>query len=118
MKFSGIIGFYEEDVEVEPGVYVNKVVRKSYKGDIYNPTRNFQNTDYQNDKLVLENRISIVSDIYLRDNLSSVRYVEMKGAKWEVRSIDINNYPRVILSVGGVYNDNEGTETSASGTTE
>lgn len=118
MKFSGIIGFYEEDVEVEPGVYMNLIVRKPYKGDIYNPTRTFQTTDYQNDKLVLENRISIISDIYLRDNLSSIRYVEMKGAKWEVRSIDINNYPRVILSVGGVYNDNEGTETSTPEDTE
>lgn len=118
MKFSGVIGFYKEDVETSPGIYNNVIVERPYKGDVYNPNYRFQNTSYQNDRLILENRISVISDIFLQKNLESIRYVVWKGTKWEVSSVDLNSYPRAILNIGGVYNDNEGTETSSPEPTE
>lgn len=36
-------------------------------------------------------------------NASAIRYVELMGSAWYVDSIQIE-YPRIILSVGGVAN--------------
>ena len=33
-----------------------------------------------------------------------MRYVEFMGAKWKISSVEVQ-YPRLILTVGGVYND-------------
>lgn len=103
MKFSGSIGFWLPETEVSPGVWKPTIVEKPYAGDVIRNYRNAQNQNSQNDDLVLNNQISILSDLYLRDNWDSIRYVLWNGVRWKVTSVEIN-YPRVILQVGGVYN--------------
>lgn len=105
MKFSGKIGFWEKDVETKPGVSKPKIIEKSYTGDVIRNRRRFQSADsQQNDNLVLVNQISIVSDLYLKDNWPSIKYVLWNGVKWKVASVDISTFPRAILELGGVYN--------------
>lgn len=33
-----------------------------------------------------------------------MRYIEFMGAKWKITNIEVQ-YPRLILTVGGVYNE-------------
>lgn len=105
MKFHGKIGFWKWDKEVrDTGIFRPVIEERKYVGDIYRNSRLFKEaSDKANDDLVISNQISILSDLYLRENFTSIKYVEWQGAKLKVTKIDIN-YPRIILEVGGVYN--------------
>lgn len=112
MKFCGKVGFYAGDVETSPGVYNAKIVERKKTGDILQNIRRFQETENQNDTLKINNRISIVSDLYFQQNWASIRYVVWNGAKLKVTSVDLANYPRLILEIGGVYNGKDEITTS------
>lgn len=105
MKFSGKVGFWQKDVETKPGVYKSEIVEKSYTGDILRNARRFQAAEnQQNENLRVTNRLSIISDLYMKQNWASIKYVSWNGVNWSVTSVDISSYPRVILDLGGVYN--------------
>lgn len=105
MKFSGKIGFWVEDIEIKPGDFKPNIIEKSYVGDILRNNRRFQAAqNQQNENLVVNNQISIVSDLYMQQNWSSIKYVLWNGVRWKVSSVDIGSYPRVVLELGGVYN--------------
>ena len=105
MKFSGMIGFELDMVEDpdRPGVYGPQIVEKHYKGDVLNRTSRWQSSETVNDNLNVSNRISIVSNKFLDNNLSSMKYIVFKGVKWKINSITLQP-PRLILEMGGVYN--------------
>lgn len=103
MKFSGIIGFWEGDVEVKKGVYKSKIVERKYVGDVQNYYKRFQGSEYQNDDFIISNRISILADIYAQENFMSIKYIVWKGKALKVKTVEIK-YPRIILDIGGVYN--------------
>lgn len=111
MKFSGKVGFYTQEYkETKPGVYEPEIVEKPYTGDVLRDQRRFQPVEnQQNENLIISNRISIISDLYMKQNWASVRYVIWNGAKWKVNSIDVSQYPRVLMDLGGVYNGETGT---------
>lgn len=105
MKFSGNIGFWLKDVEMKPGVYKPDIVEKQYTGDVLRNSRRFQPAEnQQNENLTITNRLSVISDLYMRKNWSSIKYVVWNGVNWSVTSVDISSYPRAILELGGVYN--------------
>jgi hypothetical protein len=112
MKFYGKVGFWLESIEVKPGVYKSKMVEKDYTGDISWDNRKFQSSEYQNDELRLNNSVSILSDMYMQENIASIKYISWKGAKWKVTNVEIG-YPRITLTIGGVYNGT-GAETNSS----
>lgn len=106
MKFSGKVGFWEEDEEVDQDVYRPKVTEKTYTGDVIFDNRRFTSPDTQNKTFTVNNKISILGDFYAHEKWPSIRYVLWKGVKWEVTNVEVS-YPRLILSLGGVYNENE-----------
>lgn len=102
-KFYGVIGFAETE-ETEPGVWEEKIVEHSYYGDVIRNIRKLQTSSNSvNDNIVISNEISIVADPYAEQNIYAMRYVVFKGNKWKIESADVN-YPRITLSIGGVYN--------------
>lgn len=104
MKFSGKVGFWGDEKEIYPGIWRPEIVERKYVGDIIRNNRKLQDKgDKQNANLTLSNQISILSDLYARQNWHSIRYVEWNNVKWEVNSVEIN-YPRLTLEIGGVYN--------------
>lgn len=104
MKFSGKVGFWLGDVETKPGVFTPSIEEREYTGELLKNNKKAQNVDSQtNDNLVMEMRVSIIADIYMRENIMSVRYITYRGTKLKVTSVSIG-YPRVILDVGGIYN--------------
>lgn len=111
MKYSGKIGFWKDDIEIRPGVYENGIIEKPYSGDIIRNTQRWSRSESRNDDLTINNRISIIADLYLQNNLSSIKYVTFMGTKWKVNSIEIQ-YPRVLVEIGGVWNGIDGEQTT------
>ena len=101
-KFYGSIG-YEIYKETTPGVWVEDIVEHQYSGDVYRNTRKLQSGNQVNDSIDISNEISILSDPFANENFHSMRYVTYMGAKWKVSSVEVR-YPRLILTVGGLYN--------------
>lgn len=107
MKFHGKIGFWKGDAEIRPGVWAPQIDERIYTGDIFRNSRSFQQvSDKQNDDLVISNQFSVLSDLYMKENLNSIRYVEWNGMKWNVSRVTVD-YPRITLEIGGVYNGKE-----------
>ena len=102
-KWYGMIGF-AETVETTPGVWKEQITKRPYFGDLIRNTRRLQSTDQLNDDINVSNEISIVADPFAMNNFHSMRYIEFMGAKWKVSNVDVQ-YPRLNLSVGGVYNE-------------
>ena len=102
-KFYGKIG-YVETVETSPGVWEEKITERNYYGDMIRNTRRLQSADQLNDNINIANEFSIVADPYAMDNIYSMRYIEFMGAKWKVSNVDASTRPRLILTVGGLYN--------------
>lgn len=108
MKFYGHVGFWEEDPieDLEhPGSWSHRIVEHLYSGDILKETRSFKNTDDRiNAPFSIKSRISILSDLYAQNNWNTIRYVRWNNENWEVTSVDVNNFPRIILEIGGIWN--------------
>lgn len=105
-KFYGKVGFgLSSQVQTSPGVWEVVPVERNYYGDIIqNNFRNQSNNSTTNDDIVVTNRISIVADPYAHNNFNEIKYVVWRGTKWKVTSVE-EQYPRLILSLGGVYVD-------------
>ena len=103
-KFYGKIG-YINSVEVEPGVWENQVIERPYYGDLTRNSSRFQSSGGVNDDINISNTISIVADPFAYENFHHMRYVEFMGAKWKITNVEVQ-YPRLSLTIGGVYNGN------------
>lgn len=101
-KFYGVVG-YIETVETEPGLWEEQKTEREYYGELVRNTSKFQTSGGVNDDVNVSNEISIVADPYANQNFHKIRYVEFMGAKWDVTNVEVK-YPRLILSIGGVYN--------------
>lgn len=101
-KFYGVIG-YAITEETKPGVWSEQITERMYYGDLTKNTRKLQSTEQLNDNINVANEISIVADPFANENFHSMRYVEFMGTKWKITSVEVQ-YPRLILTVGGVYN--------------
>ena len=102
-KFYGKIGFAEM-AETTPGVWVENITEREYYGDVNRNIRRLQTGMGLNDDISISNEISIVADPYANENFHSMRYVRYMGAKWKISSVDVQ-YPRLILTLGGEYNE-------------
>lgn len=103
-KWYGKIG-YAENVETKPGLWVEEITERSYYGDSYRNTRLLQNSGDINDNINIGNQISIVADPYANHNFHTMRYVEFMGSKWKITNVEVQ-FPRLILTIGGLYNGN------------
>lgn len=101
-KFFGAIG-YVVTSETKPGVYEEQIIEREYFGDVNRNIRKLENSEYLNDDINVSNEISIVSDPFANENFYSMRYAEFMGTKWKITSVEVK-YPRLILTLGGVYN--------------
>ena len=102
MKWYGPIG-YAEQVETTPGVWKDQVTERMYAGELQRNTRSLQSSGTLNDNINVANEISIVADPYAYQHFHSMKYVGFMGTKWKISNVEVQ-YPRLILTVGGVYN--------------
>lgn len=102
-KFCGVIG-YAITKEIEPGIYVEEIVENEYYGDVIRNSRRLREASKVNDDINISNQISIVADPFANNNFHAMRYITFMGNKWKVIDVEVQ-YPRLILSIGGVYNE-------------
>lgn len=112
-KWFGKIG-YAVTVETDPGIWVEEITEREYYGDVYRNTRNLQSSGSVNDNINISNNISIVADPFANQNFHAMRYAEYMGTLWKISNIEAQ-YPRLILTIGGVYNGETPTATDDSG---
>ena len=101
-KFCGKIG-YAETKETSPGIWEEIITERSYYGELVRNLRRLESSGNINDNISIANEISIVADPFANQNFHSMRYVEFMGAKWKISSVEVQ-YPRLILTIGGLYN--------------
>jgi hypothetical protein len=102
-KFYGEIG-YVKTIESSPGVWTEEITKRYYSGDVVRHSRRWQSGENLNDDLTINNEISIIADPFAYQNFQTMRYVKWMGASWKITNIDIQR-PRLVLSIGGVYNE-------------
>ena len=101
-KYYGKIG-YAETVETNPGVWTEQITERSYYGDMIRNTRRLQSAEQVNDNINIANDLSIIADPYAINNFHAMRYAEFMGTKWKISNVEVQ-YPRLILTLGGLYN--------------
>lgn len=105
-KFYGKVGF-GETVETSPGIWTDEITEKAYCGDFNRNIKRIDTGQKVNDNMNVNNEVSIVSDPYANKNFHLIKYVEYLGTKWKVSSVTVN-FPRLVLSINGVWNGEEG----------
>lgn len=109
-KYYGSVGFStSQESSDSPGDWSAEIIEKKYYGDVIRRKRQWRESTNLNDNIEISNEISILADPYAYQNLGEIRYVTWNGTKWRVTSAEVN-YPRITLSIGGVYNDDSGPQ--------
>lgn len=103
-KWFGRVGYIStKEVETAPGVWEANPTEREYYGDLIRNHKRYEQSQQVNDNLVLQNEISIVADPYAVHHFHEIRYVTIGDSVWRVTAVDVQ-YPRLSLSIGGVYN--------------
>lgn len=106
-KYYGMIGFgktVETDPETRPGVWETGIEERPYYGDILSNNRRYERGEGLNDDLAVRNEFSILADPFAMENFKDMRYLTWLGSKWKITDVKVD-FPRMTLSVGGIWND-------------
>lgn len=103
-RFSGKVGYGESQVD-PPGSGVSKdvITELPYLGDVERNSRRLDNGENVNGDISVSNTISIVADEYATKHFFAIRYIWWQGIAWTVTNVEVK-HPRLILSLGEVYN--------------
>lgn len=116
MKFFGQVGFVMSHEEPEgSGIWVDSPTERDYYGDVNRISRRWETGAKVNDDITVNNEISILSDPFVTQNLPWIKYVKWNGIAWKVTNVEVQ-YPRLILSIGGVYDGEQAESAEGTGT--
>lgn len=101
-RFAGHIGYIKQ-VETKTDVFEPVEIPKFMKGDVLHLTTHNRDGGKINDDVSLNHRISIVADEYAYENFQHLKWVEYLNVKWKISSVEVQR-PRLLISLGGVYN--------------
>src|SRR6185437_16034519 len=101
-RFSGLVGYVTQE-EKRPGVWSPVEIPKMMKGDIIIQSSSSQNGNKVNSDITLSHRVSLMGDAYAFGNYYNIKWVMIDGRKWQVSSVEVQR-PRIIVSVGGLWN--------------
>jgi hypothetical protein len=94
---------YAETVETKPGVFKEVVEEHNYTVEVIRLSKRYENSNYVNDNINVNNEFSVLADPYALNHFHNMRYIKLWGQPWEISSVTVE-YPRLKLTVGGVYN--------------
>lgn len=117
MKFYGNIGFMVTEDE-GGGVWREKIREKTYSGDVLRLQKSKDSGEHIIDGLRLNSQFSILMDPWFQEHFGSIRYIVYMGTKWTAETVDPSNYPRVLITPGGIYHGDEPEEDQETGTSE
>lgn len=102
-KWYGVIGYIEQK-ETAPGVWEEIVLERPYYGDVIRNSIRYHAGTSINDDVNISNQLSILVDPFGYENFQLIKYVTLSGHKWKVSNIELQ-YPRIVLTLGGLYNE-------------
>ena len=103
-KIYGAIGYgVTEESKTQPGVWVNQITERDVAGELIRNSRRLDSSENLNNNITLSNQISIIADPYAIKNFQYIKYIKWMGTAWKVTLVEVQ-YPRLILTLGGVYN--------------
>lgn len=102
-RFHGKVGFLIVTDDQTTGIVDERVVEKTFFGTVQEHRRSWQASDVVTDDLQLGNQISITANDFAYEHATAICYCEFMGQLWKVTSIRVAR-PRIILTLGGVYN--------------
>lgn len=101
-KWYGKVGFsYVE--ETEPGIMSPVAEARPYVGDVLRNRVQVVSGEKVNSDITVNNQLSMIADPYMNQHLGDIRYASFNNTNWNVTNVEVA-YPRVILTLGGVYN--------------
>lgn len=109
-KFYGNIGFARVS-ETAPGVWTEEIVEHPYYGEMEKHSFKWQGGQNINDNINFDMSINLIGDTYLYENLGFIRYVNWMHNSWKVSNVSVKDYPRLTLTLGGLYNGNKARDT-------
>lgn len=102
-RFHGNVG-YGISEETDPGIWEDRIEERDYYGDVIRNSRRLDpNNESVNSDISVGNSISIMADEYAFEHWHLIKYVQWEGHLWTVPLVEVQR-PRLILSVGKVYN--------------
>lgn len=108
MRFAGAVG-YVTPQETVPGVWTDVVTEVTYYGDVIRQSRRLdppsQVPPVVSNDISLENQFSILADEAAYANFKQMRYIVWEGVHWTISNVEVRR-PRLILTVGGIWNGN------------
>lgn len=105
-RFYGKIGFVLDHVEITSGVWKPTMAERYYYGDVMKRRLSWEKGESINDNIKIGNQFSILADEYAESHMYAMKWIEWKGVKWKITSVEIER-PRMILTIGDVYNEIE-----------
>lgn len=103
-RFYGEVGYgFPVETPANSGIWVDEINEVGYYGDVVRNTRKLESGEGLNDNIEVGNSISIVADEYANQHFFAIKYVRWAGVNWTVTNVEVRS-PRLILSLGGVYN--------------
>jgi hypothetical protein len=89
--------------EIVDGVWSDSITERAYYGDVLDVITSNEESDKVNNDIRLQQRVSVMADAFALENFSFIKYVSWMGSLWIVLSVRVER-PRLILTLGGVYN--------------
>lgn len=108
-RFYGKVGFVFGHVEITPGVWKPAMAERSYFGDVMKRRLSWEKGESINDNIKIGNQFSILADEFAERNMYAMKWIEWKGIKWKISSVEIER-PRMILTISDVYKENKEAE--------
>ncbi len=108
-RFYGVVGFVSS-YEKKTGVFDYAVTERNFAGDVIKRYSQIVSQETVIDNIRVNNQISIIANAYAFENFQHIRFVVWNGTPWEVTSVSVE-HPRLILSLGDVYNGPRAEET-------
>lgn len=99
-----VVGYgHSAETPPDSGNWKDVITERVLRGDVLRNSRRLANDQKVNNDISVGNSLSLVADPYARENFIYIKYVKWKGVLWTVSNID-EEYPRLILRLGEVYN--------------
>jgi hypothetical protein len=104
MRFFGVVG-YGESSETLPGsgIWEDVITEVNCTGDILRDVGNPEPGENISNDLRVNNSISVVADAIAVNHFHNIKYIMWQGVRWTVDSVEVRP-PRLLLTLGGVYN--------------
>lgn len=104
MRWHGKLGFENVAEEGDNGIFTPIITEKDYSGD-QSTFRSIYRSDKPNGTITTNTTISVLVNPWLNANYNRIAYATIRGVKWAVTDVDLTDCRRIVLTLGGVYND-------------